>query len=243
MSLSLDHAIIAVTDLDAAIRNYRSLGFTVTPGGTHANRATHNALITFANETYLELLAATGDPPLPGVIDFSVLLQQGEGLVGFALRADDLETETARLQAEGFAVGEIIAGERRREDGTLVQWKLALLGDGFAPFLIQDVTPQDRRIPNDPTVTTHPNTATGLCYVEIPVRNLVDAHQRYARLLNAAVQTRTANNAVVGDVLLRADTKDALFALHLMFDRVEGYDLTLKQAQRVRLVSRSSTTT
>src|SRR5690606_6925188 len=115
MSLSLDHAIIAVTDLDTAIRDYRGLGFTVTPGGTHANRATHNALITFANGTYLELLAATGDAPAPGVIDFSVLPQPGDGLVGFALRADDLATEAARLRAAGFAVGEIIPGERRRQ--------------------------------------------------------------------------------------------------------------------------------
>src|SRR5690606_12235033 len=67
----------------------------------------------------------------------------GLTLLGFALRADDLESEAARLRAAGFAVGEIIPGERRRQDGTLVQWKLALIEGGFAPFLIQDVTPQD----------------------------------------------------------------------------------------------------
>lgn len=61
MSLCLDHAIVAVHDLEQAIHDHRSLGFTVIPGGVHANRATHNALIAFANGTYLELLAATGD--------------------------------------------------------------------------------------------------------------------------------------------------------------------------------------
>lgn len=157
MSLQLDHAVIAVADLDTAIRDYRDLGFTVVPGGVHANRATHNALIPFANGTYLELLAATGERPVPGRLDFSRLLEQGEGLVGFALRTENIEAETARLQTAGFAVGEIIPGERRRRDGTLVQWKLALLDDGFAPFLIQDVTPQDRRIPTDPALTTHAN--------------------------------------------------------------------------------------
>lgn len=45
MSLCLDHAIVAVHDLEQAIHDYRSLGFTVIPGGVHANRATHNALI------------------------------------------------------------------------------------------------------------------------------------------------------------------------------------------------------
>ena len=43
MTLQLDHAVIAVDDLDAAVQNYRALGFTVVRGGVHANRATHNA--------------------------------------------------------------------------------------------------------------------------------------------------------------------------------------------------------
>lgn len=167
MSLHLDHAVIAVNDLEQAIHDYHSLGFTVMPGGTHANRATHNALITFANGTYLELLTATGEAPVAGMIDFGTLLRHGEGLVGYALRSDTLEADADRLRSNGFSVGEIIPGERRRQDGTLVQWKLALLDDGFAPFLIQDVTPQDWRIPADSAVTTRANTATGLLRVEI----------------------------------------------------------------------------
>jgi len=103
MTLQLDHAVIAVDDLDAAVQNYRALGFTVVRGGVHANRATHNALITFADETYLELLAATGEPPIPGAIDFGALLSGGEGLAGYALRADDLDAELARLRAVGLA--------------------------------------------------------------------------------------------------------------------------------------------
>ncbi len=157
MTLQFDHAIVAVDNLDAAIQDYSDLGFTVSRGGVHANRATHNALITFENATYIELLALTGESPLPGLVDFSVLLRNGEGLVGYALRSDDLEADAIRLQADGFSVGEIIPGERRRADGTLVQWKLALLDGGFAPFLIQDMTPIERRISNDPAITTHAN--------------------------------------------------------------------------------------
>lgn len=241
MPLHLDHAVIAVDDLDAAIRDYRRLGFTVVPGGIHANRATHNALITFTNGTYLELLAATGEPPVPGAIDFSTLLRNGEGLVGFALRADDLETETARLRAAGFAVGEIIPGERRRQDGTLVQWKLALVDGGFAPFLIQDVTPQDRRIPTDPAVTTHANTATGLTCVEIAVRDLPRARVRYARLWGVSAETGTADTPVFGGVMLRAEEVDALVALHLTFDRTEGQDFPMDRTHQVRTAPHPST--
>ena len=39
MSLPLDHIVAAVDDLETASRDYRALGFTVVPGGVHANRA------------------------------------------------------------------------------------------------------------------------------------------------------------------------------------------------------------
>lgn len=236
MSLQLDHAVIAVADLDTAIRDYRDLGFTVVPGGVHANRATHNALIPFANGTYLELLAATGERPVPGRLDFSRLLEQGEGLVGFALRTENIEAETARLQTAGFAVGEIIPGERRRRDGTLVQWKLALLDDGFAPFLIQDVTPQDRRIPTDPALTTHANGATGLIRVEIAARDLPQARARYARLLGGSALAGADDDQVTGEVMLRAGDVEALFALHLIFSHGEGRSFPLDRTHHVHLV-------
>src|SRR5689334_2853398 len=104
MPLHFDHAVIAVKDLDNAIQDYHDLGFTVIRGGIHSNRATKNALIVFEDGTYLELLAKTDFDPLPNVVDFSPLLQKGEGLVGFALQSDDLETEVTRLKDSGFSV-------------------------------------------------------------------------------------------------------------------------------------------
>lgn len=167
MPITFDHAVIAVHDLEAAIRDYEALGFTVKRGGVHANRATKNALVVFLDGTYLELLARTDEAPVTGLVDFSVLLNGDEGLVGYALRCDDIEAEVARLKNEGFAVGDIIPGERRRDDGTLIQWKLALIDNGFAPFLIQDVTPRELRISTDPALTTHANRAVGTQGVDV----------------------------------------------------------------------------
>ena len=59
MSIAFDHAIIFVEDLATASEDYRSLGFTVLPGGTHAGGLTRNALIAFQDGTYVELLACT----------------------------------------------------------------------------------------------------------------------------------------------------------------------------------------
>ena len=51
----LDHVVLFVDDLDDAVNIFSSHGFTVTPGGI--NGPTHNALIAFENETYIELIA------------------------------------------------------------------------------------------------------------------------------------------------------------------------------------------
>ena len=66
MISSIDHVVILVEDLDAGIRQYRDMGFTVVPGGKHP-RFTHNALVSFADGSYLELIAFWDfhDPDLP----------------------------------------------------------------------------------------------------------------------------------------------------------------------------------
>ncbi|MFN8373741.1 MAG: VOC family protein [Anaerolineae bacterium] len=203
MALKFDHAVIAVEDLDGAMADYRALGFTVFRGGVHANRATENALIVFEDGTYLELLAGTREEPIAGLVDFSVLLKNGEGLVGYALGCDDIEAEVTRLRAAGFALGEIIPGERRRGDGTLIQWKLALIEGGFAPFLIEDVTPRELRVTRDPTLTRHANRAVGVRGVEVAVRAMDEAWQRYTRLFGVPVNQRATTYRNAGCVTLR----------------------------------------
>ena len=59
MPTSIDHIVIASADLDVAIANARSAGFTVVPGGVHGSGNTHNALIGFADGAYLELFSPT----------------------------------------------------------------------------------------------------------------------------------------------------------------------------------------
>jgi catechol 2,3-dioxygenase-like lactoylglutathione lyase family enzyme len=241
MSLSLDHVVIAVHDLDTAIQDYQELGFTVVRGGTHANRATHNALIGFLDGTYLELLAKTGETPAPSAVDFSGLLERGEGLVGFALRTDDIRADAARLQANGFAVSDRIPGERRRQDGVVVRWEVTLIDGGFAPFLIQDLTPREWRIPNDPAVTTHANRAVGLRGVEIAVRSMADAWDRYTKLFDSSSTYPAASyNAIECIVLPEAESgtsdgmHDTLFGLHIVHERTVDEPFTLERTHGVR---------
>lgn len=170
--MKLDHVVVAVRDLHEAVRDYRQLGFTVTFGGVHANRATQNALIVFVDGTYIELLAKTTETPLPDLIDFSPMLADGEGLKGYTLGTDDIDADIVRLRGQGFRVDDAVPGERHRQDGTVIRWKLALIEGGFSPFLIQDVTPRELRVPTDPAITTHANGALSVWTLDRMMNNM-----------------------------------------------------------------------
>jgi len=162
----LDHVIIAVADLDQAVTDYRALGFTTIYGGRHANGATHNALVCFQDGTYLELLAPTGDAPQLGATDFSPLLSHGEGLVGYALLSHDLHADAAALRTRGATIGEVGEGRRLRKDGIELRWRTAEFDGGRSPFLIEDVTPRNLRVPDDIETVTHSSGVTGIAKLE-----------------------------------------------------------------------------
>src|SRR3990170_2692458 len=117
--MRFDHAILAVWDLQAARADFHELGFTSVYGGQHHGGLTHNALIAFADGSYLELMAPT-DPA-------HVTARRGEGFAGYALHMEDLETAVGGMRRRGLLVGEPAAGGRRREDGQELAWRMATL--------------------------------------------------------------------------------------------------------------------
>jgi catechol 2,3-dioxygenase-like lactoylglutathione lyase family enzyme len=192
MTLSLDHVVIAVSNLEQAMADYRDLGFTVIYGGRHASGTTHNALICFRDGTYLELLASTGEhKSRTDAVDFSHLLEHGEGVSGYAFASDDLESDAAALRERGVNVDEVREGGRRRDDGAELRWKTAFIDGGMSPFLIQDVTPRNLRVPDDAATTTHANGAAGICaFVVVPQVLAPERLGWYARLLGMQAQER-----------------------------------------------------
>src|SRR5262249_43811425 len=160
------HAIIAVHDLDAARADYEALGFTTFYGGQHTGGLTHNALIVFADGTYLELLAPT-DPALlnsPQALSekyFLRLLVKGEGLAGVALHSDDLDADVSAMRQRGLDVSDPVPNGRLRADGQRLAWRSAMFVDGsMSPFFITDDTPRVLRVPDDPKKITHANGVT-----------------------------------------------------------------------------------
>lgn len=164
MALRFDHAIIAVNDLETTIVDYTAMGFTVIPGGEHASGTTHNALICFQDGAYIELLAPTGKPPKPDVqaADFRSMLEKGEGLVGYALIADNLSETVMAMRARGVVINDPQPGSRKRTDGVELRWQSAMLPGSIAPFFIEDETARNLRVPEDADITTHANGAIGV---------------------------------------------------------------------------------
>jgi catechol 2,3-dioxygenase-like lactoylglutathione lyase family enzyme len=179
MLLGIDHIVIAVRNLDAAARNYTQLGFTVVPGGQHPV-GTHNALIAFADGSYIELIAFYRDNRDHRWWD---ALQRGEGLVDFCMQTDDLIGDTARLRAAGVKIEDPVPWSRTRPDGYQLKWVLSLARDehrGVAPFLIQDETPREERIPRE---TAHRNGAVGIATITVAVADLSQVSHWYRSAL------------------------------------------------------------
>lgn len=103
--IGIDHAVVMVQDLDKAAENYRQLGFTISPRGTHsAHMGTGNYTIMF-DPDYMELLgvlaATEHNAPARAFLD-----QHGEGIERIAFTAVDSAEGAEEIRARGLtAIG------------------------------------------------------------------------------------------------------------------------------------------
>jgi catechol 2,3-dioxygenase-like lactoylglutathione lyase family enzyme len=182
MPLSIDHVVIAVRDLAQASADYATAGFTVTPGGWHTGGATHNALISFADGSYFELIAFA-EPDREQPHKWWPRFAKGEGTVDFAMLSTDLGAEAERLQTVGLTVEGPVDGGRERPDGAKLAWRSLTLGTGIPlPFVIEDVTARDLRVPPAPA-TEHSLGVTGVSGLVMLVPDLEAASRAYRALL------------------------------------------------------------
>ena len=135
--LSLSQVIFGVGNLDTATDRFRAMGFDVLDGGVHPGVGTANRVIPLGAQ-YIELLGVVApDQARQSEYGRSLLRSTADGdrLVRWSLRTDDIETVAARL--------EIIVEQRRRErpDGEVLTWRAAgldlALADPTLPFFMQ----------------------------------------------------------------------------------------------------------
>ena len=185
MLRGIDHLVIVVPDLDAAVKTYRDLGFTVAAGGRHTGVGTDNALIAFRDSSYLELVGF--HEPRPDHRWWAPL-QAGGGLVDFCLQTDDLAGDAGVLRGAGVDMGDLEPRHRVRPDGVEVHWVCTLARGahrGVAPFLLAEETGRDARVPGP---RAHANGVTGIGRVSVAVHDLAAVRGWYATALGAAGQ-------------------------------------------------------
>lgn len=141
MIKTLDHIIIAVSNLDKAEESYTKIfGSPSVWKGEHKEYGTINCLFNFQN-TYFELLAAKGEGLGASLVEHS-LKEKGEGLIGIVFGTNDINKSRKKLIDKGFLVGDISSGEGTNfKDRSIRKWKNLFLPPeltrGLFSFLIQ----------------------------------------------------------------------------------------------------------
>ncbi len=223
MITGIDHLVVAVPDLDRAAEAVRSVvGLSVAPGGLHPDHGTANRLV-WLGDTYLELVAVVDPERARGSWFGRLVLERvedGGGLAALCLASDDLDADLIAARARGALVEGPVAGERRRADGRVVRWRLAVpdpLGSEWAPFLIEhdstaaEWTPGERA---ERATFGHPiGGRVRLALLEIPVGDVSTVTGRYLRtwgiLFRPSLAGGGARDANVGEQVIRLRRRSA----------------------------------
>jgi catechol 2,3-dioxygenase-like lactoylglutathione lyase family enzyme len=142
---TIDHAVIAVRDLDAASAVYTALlGRRASWRGNHPGMGTANVLFRLDN-TYLELLGPSG----PGWLGDALrqhLDSAGEGPFALAFGTADIHAAVSSLRAAELRFGDSVDGEGRDGDRRRT-WKISAIPAtdtrGLNLFIVQHLTAPD----------------------------------------------------------------------------------------------------
>lgn len=139
--MELDHLVIATHDLEKAKTRF-SEATTIRPadGGSHPGLGAHNALISFGDRQYLEILAPDPAQTPSETTALSFPPEGQEQIFHWAIRNSDLPAVAARATAAGLKPTRIFSASRAQPGEGTLEWDLMGIGGhdlaGMAPFFI-----------------------------------------------------------------------------------------------------------
>ncbi len=162
----LDHAVLAVRDLDAAGAEIeRRFGLGSVAGGAHPAWGTGNRIVPLG-ATYLELMAVVDEQAASGSWfgrHVAETVAGGEQLLGWVVATDEIEAIGRRLGLE------VTSGSRARPDGSTLTWRLAgleeAMGSNGFPFFVEWDGPAEAH-PGS-TAVEHRSEPLGIEWVEV----------------------------------------------------------------------------
>ena len=191
--LGADHVVVTVRDLDVAAAQWRKLGFTLSPRGTHSPQmGTGNYTIMFG-EDYLELIGVLHetDQNKP-TRDF---LKNREGIERTAFTTDNAAAGAAELKARGLEpLGPVHFGRPVDLPGggtgeakfNVFRWPLAESPGGMRIFACQHLTRNTVWIPE---LQKHANGASRIVAIEILSADPKAAAEHMSRLIDEPVSS------------------------------------------------------
>ena len=175
-TLKIDHVTIAGAELAQLEQAFAGVGLTTDYGGPHSNNITHMALLGLRDGSYLELISAL-KPGQKDAVFWGEHIAGNGGPCAWAVQVNDVAVEAARVANLGIPVSGPTYYHRRRPDGVLVEWDLAILENKGAgavlPFSIKDIPPREWRVSPSASVATSP--LTGIMTVILGVEDLEPA--------------------------------------------------------------------
>ena len=139
--MDIDHIVVAAADLDTAKADFAAAtGVMPVDGGPHPGGGTRNALVSFGNGCYLEIIAPDPKQSLTGTNGERFAAFGGAQLLHWAVRCDDLESMALWLKDRGAQPTAIHDMARDTPTGQQLRWRLMGVRapglDGLMPFFI-----------------------------------------------------------------------------------------------------------
>jgi hypothetical protein len=197
--IGIDHAVVVVKDLDNAAENWKRLGFTVSPRGTHSAKMGSGNYTIMLDPDYIELLGVLVETE-NNAPTRAFLAKRGEGIERVAFTAVDSAAGAEEILARGHQPIGPTDFERpvTMPDGSLsaakfriFHWPVAEAPGGLRIFACQHKTRETVWIPE---LMTHANGAKRLRQVLVVSPDAANDAAHLARLTDLDV--READSAV-----------------------------------------------
>jgi hypothetical protein len=217
--VGIDHAVVVVKDLDNAAENWRRLGFTVSPRGTHSAKMGSGNATIMLDPDYIELLGVLVETE-HNAPTRAFLAKRGEGIERIAFTAVDSAAGAEEIRARGYEPVGPTDFERpvTMPDGSLsaarfriFQWPIAEQPGGLRIFACQHKTRETVWIPE---LMKHANGAKHLEQVLVVSPDCATDAAHLARMIDSDVRAEADGAVAVPSGSDRADfvflTKDQL---------------------------------
>jgi len=145
--IGIDHAVVMVRDLDQAAENWKRLGFTISPRGTHSAKMGSGNYTIMLDPDYMELLGVLAETEHNAPA--GAFLARREGIERIAFTAVDSAAGAEEIRARGYEPVGPVDFERpvTMPDGSLsaakfriFQWPIAEAPGGVRIFACQHKT-------------------------------------------------------------------------------------------------------